>query len=200
MNKYVLALLGGIFLLGGLLYATNQSIHRLTVNDAEVWNIDEEGDVNADGTFSNEGDLRLGVSGTAETVSTTSRNSQGVKMPVVLDSASSAALEGSVLVAEPPQSDGNVRVKVGGATTDLTTVVGIAAAAGSAGSVIDMYTSGFVLALTTGTVTPGQVLTTTTSAAGYLAADATPTSGADVAVALSTGTAAGGLTKVLLFK
>lgn len=193
MKTFVFGLLAG-FLLVGWLQA--ESIQRFEYpSGTEIY------DLQSDGSIGIAGSIRQGLDGTAETVSTTSGNSQGVKVPVTLHADSAAVLEGSVLVAYFPSSaSGSVEVGLGGATNDLTTVVGIAAEAGSAGDVIDMYVSGFVLARTTGTVVAGNTLVSTTAAAGYLAADATPTTGADVAVALSTGTAAGGLTKVLLYK
>lgn len=150
--------------------------------------------------YNTAGDIRLGVSGTAEPIAATSGNSQGIKIPVIIDDASAAVLEGSVLVVMAPTADGKTRVTLGGASNDLTTVGGIAASAGAAGATIDMYISGFVVALTTGTVNPGNTLVTTTNAAGYLTGDSTPTTGADVGVALSTGTASGGLTRILLYK
>lgn len=61
MKKYMIALLAGLLLVGGYLYAANDPIHRLTVRDSEVWKIDEEGDVTAagsitapDGTFTDD--------------------------------------------------------------------------------------------------------------------------------------------------
>lgn len=194
MKKYMLALLAGFLLAGG--YVLAESIQRFEYpSGTEIY------DLQSDGTQGIAGDVRLGKDGTAETTSTSSGNSQGIMIPVKIHADSSAVLEGSVLVANPPTSSGgDVVVSLGAATNDLTTIVGIAAEAGSAGDVIDMYISGFVLARTTGTVVAGNTLVSTTASAGYLAADATPTTGADVAVALSTGTAAGGLTKVLLYK
>ena len=82
------------------------------------------------------------------------------------------------------------------ATTDLTDWVGISEGAVAVSAIGYITVGGYALALTTGTVNRGDVLTSTGSAAGYLGSDTTPTTGADVAVALSSGTAAGGLTIV----
>ncbi len=51
MKTFMLALLAGVLLLGGVAYAANDPIHRLTVGDSEVWSIDEEGDVTAAGSL-----------------------------------------------------------------------------------------------------------------------------------------------------
>lgn len=93
-----------------------------------------------------------------------------------------------------------VTVTVGNNTADLTTWAGICAVAASTGGVVGIYNRAgdWVLARTTGTVTEGQILVSGTSADGYLQADATPTTGADVGVALEDGTAAGGLTLIQL--
>jgi hypothetical protein len=109
-----------------------------------------------------------------------------------------AAVQGSVLVATTPASGYGHAVCISNATNDLTSWVGIAAEAASVGDVIQYYTDGYVLARTTGTVAVGNTLVTSSDAAGHLKADATPTTGADVGVALAVGTAAGGLTKIRL--
>lgn len=111
-----------------------------------------------------------------------------------------AAVEGSVLCSTTASAlaGNNVTVVVCPATGDFTAWIGIAAAAASTGSVVNVYDSGWVLALTTGPVTAGDVLITTTGAQGYLGFDNTPTTGADVAVALGPGPVGGGLTRVRL--
>lgn len=153
------------------------------------------------GTFNPQAKTQHGVSGVAVSSLTTSGTSVGDMYPVLL-MGTVPAVEGSVLVANAPIG-AYTTVTVGGATSNLTTVVGIAAAAASTGSVVNMYTHGFVLALTSGTVVGGTVLASTTAAAGYLFPIDTPGSAianAPVAVSLSTGTTAGGLSRVLLLK
>ena len=51
MKKVILALLAGVFIAAGYVYATNDSIQSLHVNGTEVWRIDEEGDVTAAGSI-----------------------------------------------------------------------------------------------------------------------------------------------------
>ncbi len=128
---------------------------------------------------------------------TTSGNSTGKTIQAYL-AGSTNAVEGNLMVATHPAVGYGLAVVVAPAVTDLTSFLGIAKAATSTGSLVDVYYSGFVLALTTGTVLPGDTLVSTTSAFGYLTGDSTPTSGAAVGVALSSGTASGGLTKIKL--
>jgi hypothetical protein len=87
---------------------------------------------------------------------------------------------------------------VGTATTDLTNWIGFAKAAASTGAIVDVYYSGVALVRSTGTVNPGDCLVSTTSAAGYVTGDSTPTTGADSATALATGITTGGLVKARL--
>lgn len=134
---------------------------------------------------------------------TTSGNSTGRSIKAYLAGAT-PAVEGSLLVATTPVAGTGpivtegISVIVSPATIDLTNWVGIAKAATSTGSIVDVYYSGFVLARTTGTVVAGDTLVSTGTVAGYLGADATPTTGADVGVAMTAGNAAGGLTKIRL--
>lgn len=138
--------------------------------------------------------------GTAPSTTTTSGNSYGTLVYAYLG-GSSDALEGSVLAATSTVVSGSgITVCVQPATQDLTSAIGIAAAAASTGSVVGMYINGYVLARTTGTVAVGNTLVPSNAAIGYLAADTTPTTGADMAVALSAGVTTGGLTRVLLYK
>jgi len=76
--------------------------------------------------------------------------------------------------------------------------IGISEGAVAAGSIGYITVGGYALALTTGTVNRGDTLVSTGTVSGYLGADTTPTTGADVGVALSSGTAAGGLTIIRL--
>lgn len=111
-----------------------------------------------------------------------------------------SAKVGSALVAIAPVSYKNSAVAVSGATNDLTTFVGISLVASSTGSVIPVATSGFVMALTTGTVNPASIVVSTVAAAGYLSTNANSVYGADIGIALSTGNVNGGLTLIKLRK
>lgn len=159
--------------------------------------------INADGSFtsnglSSVGGLLNGTPGVAVSTLTTLGNSIGTRWPVYL-LGTIPAVEGSVLIASATTSAfSGVAVVVSTGVNNLTTVVGVASAPASTGSVVNMYTDGFVLALTTGTVNPGDVLVTTVTGSGYLAANNSPTSGTDVGVALSTGPSTSGLTRIRL--
>ena len=145
----------------------------------------------------------LSSQGVLPSTDTTSGNSSGQSVKAYL-AGTVAAVEGSLLVATTPVAGTGpiivqgLTVIVGPATNDLTNWLGVAKTAASTGTLVDVYYSGFVLARTTGTVVPGDSLVSTTAAAGYLTGDSTPTTGADVAIAITAGTAAGGLTKVRL--
>lgn len=133
----------------------------------------------------------------AVSTTTTSGNSQGVYFPAYLGGVTNA-VEGSVLCSTTVASGNLVTVQVCPALVDHTDWVGIAKSAVSTGSVVNVYVSGWVLALSTGAVTAGQVLVTTGTVAGYLGPDTTPTTGADVGVALGPGATAGGLVRIQL--
>lgn len=132
-----------------------------------------------------------GTSSVGISTAITSGNSQG-KIRYVYLKGTQAAVEGSLLVSTTPASTNNgATVAVSNIGVDVTSWVGIASAAASTGTVVGMYTDGFVLALTTGVVTAGDTLVNATNALGrgHLKADTTPTTGADVGVAQSAKTA-----------
>lgn len=136
-------------------------------------------------------DTYYGVSTVGISTAITSGNSQGSIHYVYLK-GTQAAVEGSLLVSTTPASTNNgVTVAVSNIGADVTSWIGIASAAASTGSIVGMYTDGFVLALTTGAVTAGATLVNATNAGGrgHLKADTTPTTGADVGVAMSAKTA-----------
>lgn len=129
----------------------------------------------------------------APSTATTAGNSLGQVVPAYL-AGSTSAFEGSVLIATNPTPGYGFSVIVASGT-DLHSVVGVAKASASTGSLVDVYYSGFVLARTTGTVVPGTLLGTT-SAPGYLKVIVSST--AAVGVSMATGNTAGGLTKIKL--
>lgn len=151
------------------------------------------------GAFSIGGDFTLpynadeihGTSSVGISTANSSGNSQGTIRYVYLK-GTQAAVEGSLLVSTTPASTNNgATVAVCNTGADHTDWVGIAAVAASTGSIVGMYTDGFVLALTTGAITTGATLVNATNAGGrgHLKADITPTTGADVGVAMSAKTA-----------
>jgi len=122
--------------------------------------------------------------------------SRGIRISAYLAGTVDAE-QGDLLIGDAPVGD-EMAVRVASATTDLTSWVGIAVAATSTGSAVAIYTYGYVHALTTGAVNPGDTLVSSNTETGYLGADTTPTTGADVGVAMEYGTAAGGLTLIRL--
>lgn len=149
------------------------------------------------------GQISMGATTAILSTATTSGFSAGHLFYAWLSAASANAIEGSVLVATTPVAGKGVSVIVAPATVGLTNNVGVAAAAATAGAIIGVYSDGWVLALTTGTVVPGDQLATSSLSSGYLYAPATGTnsllaSTATIAVALTTGNTAGGRIRVRL--
>jgi hypothetical protein len=138
----------------------------------------------------------FGTKGTAVSTTTTAGSELGTTYQAFLASGtvSVAALEGSVLCSTTTQQNLQVTVIVCTALKDLSSVVGIASVATSTGSVVTVYSNGWVLGLTTGTVNPGDSLATSSLSAGYLESRSTGTIG----VALAAGNANGGLTRIKL--
>lgn len=110
-------------------------------------------------------------------------------VPVYNPTASTLAA-GTVLIAS---NTGAGYVNISPATIDVTNVVGVAA------TDIPTLTKGFMVprgggyavVLTTGTITVGDVLVTSGTLAGRFGFDNTPTTGADVGIAMTAGAAAG---------
>ena len=152
--------------------------------------------VSGNETISAGSDLVFGSASTAVSTTTTSGSSQGSIFTAYLG-GSTAASEGSVLIATTTNSNNSVTVVVAPATNFLSSVVGIAAAAASTGSVVNVYDTGWVLALTTGTVNPGDTLTTSSLSAGYLATfSGVNSTNTVVGIALGPGASGGGTTKI----
>jgi hypothetical protein len=189
--------------------------HLANASGTDVFTSDASGNVAASGTLAVTGAATFSANqnmaankaivwggGVAISTATTSTYSQGNKAYAYLG-GDQPALEGSVLIATTAVNGQGLTAMVAPATLDQTGVIGIAAAATSSGSVVPFYYDGFVLALTTGAINAGDVLVTTATASsyGYLGADTTPTTGADVAVALQTRAAnTSGLLKVRIVK
>lgn len=141
-------------------------------------------------------DISFGSPVTAVSSTTSSGSSQGMFFTAYLG-GSTAALEGSVLIATTQVSGQGLTVVVAPAVSNQTNWVGVALAAVSTGSVVNIFDEGWALALTTGTVNPGDMLKTSSLSAGYLDATTTSTHSI-VGIALGAGTAAGATTKVRL--
>jgi len=149
--------------------------------------------------------INFGLATVAASTTTTSGNSQGSYYTAYLKDGGAgvgtiAAVEGSLICSTNASTNaGNfVTVAVCPPILDQTAWIGVAVTAASTGSVVNVYSSGWVLALTTGTVNAGDVLVTSGTVQGYLGSDTTPTTGADVGVAMGPGNANGGLTRIRL--
>lgn len=136
------------------------------------------------------GDLVMGGNGSQPSTS----NYYGLKIALKNCGASAWAAGNLITVDDNEAGCG----RVSPATLDLTDWVGISEGTVAAGSVGYVTVGGYALALTTGTVNRGDCIVSTGTVAGYMGADTTPTTGADIGVALSSGTAAGGLTLIRL--
>lgn len=229
--KKLYGLIGALALLVGL-FGIVHSANTCTNTDFEcyvsgpsqspttVFRVDSVGNISTNGTLSVTGtstftgvatftagpvftgNPTFGSTTVALSTAPTSGNSNGTKVTAFLGGPANVAAEGSVLIATAPISN-QVSVAVSTGTNNYN-VVGIAVSATtSTGTVVSMYTSGFVLALTTGAVSAGDLLVTTqtVTGAGYLATNNAATVNTAVAVAVGTqAAAANGLLKVKLIR
>jgi hypothetical protein len=169
-----------------------------------VWQIDTNGNITANsgllqGTMTAVTSV-IGTPGVPISTTAVAGTDTGVSFPAVLE-GQIAAQEGSILsVVGSSSTQINVQVTLG--TANLSNVVGVAASAAGLGSIVNVYTSGFVNALTTGTINAGDLLVTSGPWAGGTVLAAWNTPGASsvtiVGVALSSQPATGNLTKIRL--
>lgn len=134
-----------------------------------------------------QGDTATGASVTLPTTTTGSNFSNWV--PVY--NVGAAVVQGEILISS---NTGTAYVRGGPATTDLTNVVGVAAAAIASGAKGWMVPrgGGYAVVLASGTVNIGDILVSSATWAGYGAADNTPTAGASYATAMSGNTTGSG--------
>ena len=188
-----------VILLGApvLLYAVH-TVDRKVVDGTEIYELLSDGSIELAGylqlagSFISDDPFKHGSNGTASSVTlpTAVTGSNFADWVPCYNPTSSAIPVGSVLVAS---NTGVAYVNISPATIDLTGVVGVAAAeipATSNGWMVPRG-GGYVVVKTTGTVAIGDVLITSGTVAGRLGVDNTPTTGADVAIAMDAGTAAG---------
>jgi hypothetical protein len=141
-----------------------------------------------------DGDIYFGGKGNKP--STTSGEYPGLKVPIKNCGSASWAQGNLVVVNDDEAGCGTLA-----SALDRTDWIGIAEGTTAAGSVGYVTVGGYALALTTGTVNRGDTLVSTnpiSGLTGYLGSDTTPTTGADVGVAMSSGTSSGGLTVIRL--
>lgn len=199
-NKWA-SFVGVSIIFVSLAYATVTYKVRYTTLGTEVFRIESDGGIVAQGGVAAVGPWKRGntTTGTAVTMPTTTTGSNFAGWVPVYNPTGSSIAAGTVLISSDV-ANGVAYVNSAPATTDLTTIIGVAAeaiAATSKGWMVPRG-GGYAVVKTTGTVNIGDTLVSTTSAAGYLTGDATPTTGADVGTALSAGTAAGGSILALL--
>lgn len=212
-----------------ILKASNGDILTYTgsgsLNSVEVFRINSTGNVvttngftqtNTAGVTSasiSQGDMTLNTSsstlqfgdGTVVPATMTATRSQGTFFTGYLQNGSAAvninATEGMVLCATTSAVGQGITLVACPNSLNLPSWAGIAVAAASTGSVVNVFDTGWVNALTTGTVNAGDQLVTSSLTQGYLQSwTLAQVSGSTstVAIALTAGIAAGGLTKVKL--
>lgn len=184
---------GNLTMLGTLTAVTG----TFSGNETIAGTLDVTGASSFTGIMNPKTSQTVGTIDTAVSTSTTTGTSAGVRYPVYLG-GSTNSVEGSVIVATNPVNLNKVAGMIT-ASSDLTTFIGIAASVVSTGSVVNVYSSGYILALTSGAVSPGDLLVTTSAAAGYLWANNSASANTVVGTALNKGTAASpGLMKIKL--
>jgi hypothetical protein len=163
------------------------------------------GNESVTGTTTNTGtttalsNILLGAGGVG-TANTTSAANVSLTIPVLVSTAIS---QGMAIIATTQNQPGFVNGVMAQATGS-TAVIGIADAAAASGTVVNVDFSGLAVALTTGAVTVGDLLVSTTGAtgsisSGYLATNNSASAGAIVATALQTQASTySGLTRILI--
>lgn len=167
-------------------------ILRHTVAGTEMDRLDANGSYSIAGVFQSSntaiigGPIKQGNSGLGSGVTlptTTTGSNFGDWVPVF--NVGAAVTQGDVLMSS---NTGTAYVAVCTATSGLKTIVGVAAesiASGANGWMVPLGGK-YAIVHATNTVTYGDILVTTSAAAGYLATNNSPTAGTEVAKALST--------------
>lgn len=207
MKKIALAwgLLAGLLMTAGMVHAVyndDQSSGYTNVRTGNV-KITDVGVYDSNGTVRYipgspdqfpSGKIDMGTTGVVLSTANTSGFSAGHLYFAFLG-GSTAALEGSALVVTTPVAGQGVTVAVAAATNGLSTVVGYSSVAASTGSIVGVYSDGWAMALTTGTVAVGDNLQTSSLSAGFLSSIGTISTGT-IGVALQAGNAAGGRVRI----
>lgn len=192
--------LGVVVLLFSLVYAANYA-HRLTVAGSEIWRIDNDGSFQNQSSFTTIGPVKFGnnETGSSATVPTTTTGSNfGTWVPVY--NVGAAVVKGEVLISS---NTGTGYVRGAPATENLTNIVGVAAeaiASGAKGWMVPRG-GGYAVALGTGTIAIGDILTSSSPAAGYFYGDGTPTTAnAGIAIAMSANVSGSGGNVLVIMK
>lgn len=188
----LLAVLGFVVIVHAADTVIIRYLHRGTSDQA--FRLQSDGSV---AKLTLDGPFLTGDSDTSPTLPTADTASYFADWRPVYNPLGSSIAKGTVLTSS---NTGIGYVRPSAATGDLTGVLGVAAEDISALSKGWMVPRGgnYASMLTTGTVAIGDVLVTTGSAIGRVWTDNTPTTGADVAIALEAGTASGDLIAVLM--
>lgn len=195
MKKKILACLGVMSIVAVMVIVVRNSYSGNT----DIWALGGQGAVNnkdmlrLDSNYDLRlyyGDLYFGDVGTAP--STSAGGYYGVKVPCY--NVGPAITAGMVVVSSNTGTGYCRSSEASGSTS----VIGVAEGAIASGAVGYITVAGYATVLTTGTVAIGSVVVSSASAVGYGGGTTTPTTGTDLGVAMSAGTAAGGLTLIRL--
>ena len=174
-------------------YATVTYVTSYKVAGSYVWILQN------DGSVMEKGALKMGdtLTGSSLTLPTTTTGSNFSRWIPVKNIGSAAATQGDILCSS---NTGTGYVSVCPGTSDLKTVLGVAAesiASGATGWMVGRG-GGYAVIHTTGTVNIGDILVSTSSASGYATGNNSPTTGAYFGHALSAGTSSGGSVLALI--
>lgn len=168
--------------------ATLGTVERFTSNGTQIWVL------KSDGSSAQTGSQKFGSDSVTPALPTAANGDKfGIKVPVYNVGASATA-QGTLLCSSNTGT-GYVAACV---SSDQKTVFGTADDVIASGGYGYASVAGYALVLTTGTVAIGDVIVSTVASSGYGAANNSPTSGTDLGIAMSAGTAAGGLTLIRL--
>ncbi len=165
-------------------------------------NVTTAGSITASGTSSITGastqlsNIILGVGGTGASNASSAANTS-LTIPVMV---STNVLQGMAIVATTVNGTNPTLVNgVWSSSSSATNVIGIADAVASSGTVLNVNFSGLTLALTTGTVSVGDVLVSSVTWPGYLVQNNNAAAGAIVGTALTAEASnVSGLTRILV--
>lgn len=170
-----------------LAYATVTYVQSFKVGGNYVWILESTGATLQTGAMKSGNTL----TGSSLTLPTTVTGSNFSRWVPVKNIGSSAVIQGQILIAS---NTGTGFVMGAPATLDLTNTVGVAAegiASGATGWMVPRG-GGYAVILASGTIAIGDVLVSSGATAGYAWSDTTPTTGAQLAIAMSANTSGSG--------
>ena len=200
MKRYLLALF--YFLSVGWMplsvHAANSDIWAIQgygkLNNVDVMGADKNGVI----YISSMSNINLGPSLVVASTNTF-LTGQGLQQYIWLNGGTTVSAGSAICVAATPTTGLGLGLVSGAActTTAATTFIGISQIASSTGTSIPIWVNGWVIALTSGTVTAGDILISSAPSSGvqgYLGTNNSPTAGTEIGRAL--GSASNGLTRV----